>query len=135
MTGVFLDFSCKSLKILKCDGYFSPPCSLPPSEADWIPPQPEEWGGGGVRSGGLQAIRSVALVRGPPQILHCLNALNCPGSWRKAIKTQSGLHPRTEAGYRPGGQGTSLRKGKTSLPLTRNTVTFPTLLASLQGLT
>lgn len=100
---VFLDCSCKSLTVLKCEGYiFSPccllpseeegyiffPCCLLPSEEDRIPPQTLESGAGveccleGSRTSGLESWSE------DPQTVHCRRALNCLGSWRKAIKDQ-----------------------------------------------
>lgn len=120
--GVFLDFSCKSLKTLKCEGSVFP--LLPPTLRGRLnsTKDSEEWGGGGVLSGGLQDIRSGVLVRGPPRF-HIV--------WGhytvlEVGRGPSGANPeqttsQTDAGCLPGVQGTSLRKGKASLPLTRKT--------------
>lgn len=85
--GVFLDFSSKTLRILKWEGCFS---LLPPTlrGGSNSTPDSEERGGGGGLSGGLQDVLSGVLVRGPPQILHCLRIRHCPRSWQKAIKDQ-----------------------------------------------
>ena len=95
------------------------PCSLPPSESDWIPPQTLKNGAGveccleGCRTSGL-----ASWSEDPPDFTLFEGT---KVSWELAQghqgPTQSRSHPRTDAGYFPGLQGTSLRKGKASLLL------------------
>lgn len=146
---MFLDFSCKSLTMLKGEGCFFPPpaASHPPGGLNSTPDS-EDWGGGGGGRGcGWRAVWRAAGCPvwrpGPrtPQILHCLRGQHCPGNWPKAIKDQpkGRSHPRTDAGHPPSrlrlrGTRQPLRRGKMSLPQTVDeTAPFSTLPASLLG--
>lgn len=130
--GVFLDFSSKSLTVLQCEGYFFLPTVSSPQRQ--IKFHPRLWRMGWGQSAGCRAAGHPVWRPGQrtPQILHCLRVLNCPESWKRAIKDQPRADHIPEQ-MLAASQGRSLRKERHRFHslLQRLTVAFSSPPASV----